>query len=277
MPVIGSLAGLFAPRVHLFLKRLSTRHENAATAAKQTEACAIALLSLQRSTHAAYRDMQSRFAALENQFAAEIESYRDRLEFVRLEILEQVQAGKAQNKTTAPYRILSEEKVEQARQAHDIRLNIGCGHKPLEQYLNVDRRPLPGVDIAASAQALPFDPESVARIHAAHLLEHFTKTELETSILPHWHTLLQRGGFLSAVVPDAEAMIAAYAKQEMNFSDLSSVTFGEQDYDDDFHYSMFSQGSLTSLLRRTGFKNIEFTASNRINGKCREMEVTAWK
>ena len=41
------------------------------------------------------------------------------------------------------------------------RLNLGCGHIPLDGYVNVDIRALPGVDVVAPVDALPFDPASV--------------------------------------------------------------------------------------------------------------------
>jgi len=171
-------------------------------------------------------------------------------------------------------RILAPEKLRALQAAGALRVNVGCGHVPLEAYLNTDMRELPGVDVVADAAGLPFDPGSVAEIHAAHLLEHFPIEHLRRVVLPHWHGLLRPGGELRAIVPDAEAMLADFAAGQMSFDDLREVTYGLQEYDGDYHYTMFARGQLAGLLREAGFVDVAFAAQGRRNGKCREMEIT---
>lgn len=211
-------------------------------------------------------------------FSEEITWCRERLEFVRLELFEQMRSGGFQvnNNIAAQAEVLNREKYDQAVQAGSFRLNIGCGHKPEPEYLNVDRRSLPGVDIVAEADCLPFESGSVREIYAAHLLEHFTQPRL-VKVVSYWHDVLTPEGYLRLVVPDAEAMFAAYMRGEMSFQNLREVTFGAQDYDDDFHYTMFTPGSLERLLKQSGFISVTALAVNRVNGKCREMEFSAVK
>ncbi len=57
------------------------------------------------------------------------------------------------------------------------RLNLGCGRKPMEGWVNLDSRPLPGVDVIADLDAcastpLPFADGTFEAFHASHLLEH---------------------------------------------------------------------------------------------------------
>jgi predicted SAM-dependent methyltransferase len=158
-----------------------------------------------------------------------------------------------------------------------VRLNVGCGHIPHPDKLNVDRRELPGVDVIADADNLPFEPASIDLIYAAHLLEHFPRRYLLDVLLPYWGSLLKSDGVLQLVVPDAQAMLAAYKREEMSFATLTEVTFGKQDYDGDFHYAMYSPQTLTELLSEAGFGQIEVLADDRINGDCREMEIQARK
>ena len=88
---------------------------------------------------------------------------------------------------------------------------------------------------------------------------------------------MKEGGYVRAVVPDAESMLRSYVDGSMTFDDLREVTFGLQEYEGDMHYTMFSQGSLKRLLEEAGLKRVQFIAAARPNGKCLEMEVVAYK
>lgn len=200
-----------------------------------------------------------------------------RLEFVRREILFEMRRGHARDVPAEDVlpRIVHPGKV--AGMGDDLRLNLGCGHLPLEGYVNVDARELDGVDVVADAGSLPFEPDSVAAIHSAHLLEHFPIEDLTRMLLPYWFSLLSPGGTFSAVVPDAETMLAEHAAGRMSFDDLRRVTYGEQEYEGNFHFNMFSQAMLCDLLRDTGFVNVALGVTGRRNGYCYEMEVRATK
>jgi hypothetical protein len=156
-----------------------------------------------------------------------------------------------------------------------LRINLGCGHLPLEDYVNVDRRDLPGVDIVAEAGNLPLAAGSVREIFSAHMLEHFSQEELRRRLLPYWYDLLAARGVFRAVVPDGEAMLTALAAATYPFEDFREVLFGAQDYDGDFHYNLFTPDSLCRLLQAAGYRNIKVLARGRRNGKCYEFEVAA--
>jgi len=159
----------------------------------------------------------------------------------------------------------------------NLRLNLGCGHLPAPDYFNIDARELPGVDMIADVRSLPFHPGTVAEIYAAHLVEHFTESELRSAIISGWRRVLKPGGLLRIVVPDAEGMIQAFSRGEYPFESLREVTFGSQDYPGNFHYTMFSRQSLRELLQSFGFSVGEYTAVARRNGLCLEMEIKAAK
>jgi SAM-dependent methyltransferase len=195
-------------------------------------------------------------------------------EFIRREMLFELRhGGHDKGVSSVPEtRVITPEKLAAA---DDIRLNLGCGHIPIEGYLNVDGRPLDGVDIVAEAGDLPFEPGTVAAIHSAHMLEHFPVEELRRRLLPYWFGLLRPGGVFSAVVPDAETMIDEYAAGRFPFDDLRLVTFGDQEYDGDFHFNMFSKASICEMLETAGFADVRVGEAGRRNGTCYEMEVAA--
>lgn len=211
--------------------------------------------------------------------AASVQYLLGRVEFVRRELMFEMRYGASTGTPVtdglrARTEILDEAKVDAARR-DGIRVNLGCGHVPLDGYLNVDRRALPGVDIVAEVDDLPFASGEISEIFSAHLLEHFPQEQLKRELLGYWRGLLKPGGTFAAVVPDGDGMAKAYLDGEYDFEQFRSVTFGGQDYDGDFHYNMLSPSSLSALLGDAGFGSVEVVAANRENGGCKELEIRA--
>lgn len=205
-----------------------------------------------------------------------------RVEFVRRELMFEMRYGASnvssstEDKIENTSEILNKEKIKLAKTI-GLRLNLGCGHIPLKDYLNVDRRKLSGVDIVAEVDNLPFEADQIDEIFSAHLLEHFPQEQLRRQLLPYWISLLKTDGVFHAVVPDAESMIKHYANGTYPYSSLREVTFGAQDYDGDFHYNMFVPEQLEELLMEAGLTDITWLAKGRQNGACLEMEFKALK
>ncbi|SEB00358.1 hypothetical protein [Variovorax sp. YR216] len=255
-------------------------HRQSRSAAEQeslAQSVPVALRAIRRDIHEVNAKQDQKTSELSN--AA---SYLfGRVEFVRRELLYEVRYGasaqhRAGEKLEATTQILAPEKLKDARRK-GLRLNLGCGHVPLDGYLNVDRRALPGVDLVAEIDNLPFQDGEISEIHSAHVLEHFPQEQLRRSLLPYWQGLLRTGGTLRAVVPDAEAMMDHYSRGEYPYQSLREVTFGGQDYEGDFHFNMFTPASLTELLEEAGFKNVRVVERGRRNGECYEFEIVATK
>lgn len=208
---------------------------------------------------------------------ADIDNVNKRLEFVRKEHLYELKYGQAaqagpQKKDA---KVLNRQKLDSM--SGELRLNIGSGHRPIDGFINIDGRELPGVDMVADAANLPFDEGGVSEIFSSHLIEHFPEEEFKRVILPHWHRLIKEQGLFRAVLPDWDEMIGQYVKGVYPFEKLREVTFGAQDYDGDFHFNMFSREGLKKMLEGAGFREVSFPVVGRINGDCYEMEVRAVK
>jgi predicted SAM-dependent methyltransferase len=156
-----------------------------------------------------------------------------------------------------------------------LRVNLGCGEQPWPDHVNVDLRPLPGVDVIADARRLPFEPGSLAELASAHLVEHFREHQLRTRILPYWRSLLRPGGRLRIVCPDWAAMLARLRDGGMPLATFKTITFGMQDYEGDDHFAMYTPDSLRAVLHDAGFTDVETVALDRMNGLCPEMELVA--
>lgn len=249
-------------------------HEGAAVAPLLLDVVATQHAALRA---AARRDQQTR-AEIEEGQSSLAELWR-RVEVVRREVLFELRYGPAETvrgpEVTMEPKILNVAKVE--AMGDDLFLNVGSGSLCVDGYLNVDIRAIDGVDVVADVGGLPFDDGTVAEVRSSHVLEHFPQEELRRRVLPHWVGKLRPGGTLRAVVPDAVSMMRACAAGAVSFEDLREVTFGGQDYEGDFHFTMFSVESLTLLLEQAGLVEVEVVADGRRNGMCLEMELVARK
>jgi hypothetical protein len=212
----------------------------------------------------------------------EVEDLRARIEMIRAEVMLEMRYGQgsAGHDVTRPATeveptIVDQAKVDAAVAAGEVRLNIGAGHVAMDGYLNVDMRELPGIEIVAAVDRLPFEPGDIAEIFSSHILEHFPEPALIRSLLPYWFSLLRPGGTFRAIVPDLDAMATAYAEGEFSFERLRLVTYGGQEYEGDFHFTGFTPASLASMLTETGFVDIAVIAAGRPNGECLEFEIVA--
>jgi predicted SAM-dependent methyltransferase len=156
-----------------------------------------------------------------------------------------------------------------------VRLNLGCGEKPLLDYINVDMRELPGVDVVADVRRLPYGPGTVAEISSAHLVEHFRQHHLKAVVLPYWRSLLAEDGRLRIVCPNWAVLIEQFNAGQITVDQLKQVTFGLQDYAGDDHFAMYTPDTLKQLLLETGFDNVEILEDRRQNGLSPEMELVA--
>jgi SAM-dependent methyltransferase len=283
-PLLRRLARPFMVRlhrrvVHWAWETTDTRFQNVEQVATATwtelrgvQRAVPTILGAIQTEHAVNREQarnQERLAELAT-------SVLERFQFVRNELLYELRYGarhEPEAEAVEEAKVLNPKKVEAA--GENLRLNLGCGHLALPDYVNVDFRPLDGVDVVADVRDLPFEDGSVAEVFSAHLLEHFPQEELERRVLPHLVSRLRPEGTFVAVVPDAETMVREYVAGRYSFEDLREVTFGDQEYAGDFHFTMFTPAALSALLEKAGLEQVEVRTTGRRNGTCYEMEVAA--
>jgi SAM-dependent methyltransferase len=193
-----------------------------------------------------------------------------RVETIRAEMLYELRYGRDRAPSTIESIIVRPEALE----VDDVRLNLGCGHIPLDGFVNIDMRPLPGVDVVAAVDDLPVEPGSIAEIFSAHVLEHFPEAELSRRLLPYWVSMLRPGGVFRAVVPDLPSMIQQYVQRDIDFESLRQVAYGGQEYEGDFHFTAFTTDRLGELMEGAGLTDIEVIATGRPNGDCLEFEIS---
>lgn len=198
-----------------------------------------------------------------------------RVESVRSELMFEMRYG-SRSGVDEPFepRVLDQAKVDE-QLASGLRVNLGSGMLTLDGYINVDMRELPGVDIVARVDNLPFEPGSLKELSSAHTLEHFPQEQLTRQLLPYWYSLLAVGGVFRATVPDLGAMIEQLRVGEISFDAFRLVAYGGQEYEGDFHHTGFTTESLGELLTEAGFVDVEVVEQARPNGACLEFEIVA--
>ena len=246
---------------------------NAITSANGTARLVMREIGEVRSTHADREETARRVAELRSDILPHIDTIKfllQRVETVRAEMLHELRYGH-DTKEVIETKIVNEAALHQG----ELRLNLGAGHITIDGYVNVDMRELPGIDVVAPVDALPFETASITEIFSSHVLEHFAELELRRRLLPYWSSLLRAGGTFRAIVPDLDAMTQAYTKGELAFETLRSVVYGGQEYEGDFHFTGFTPDSLEALLLESGFHDVRIIDRARPNGDCLEFEIAA--
>lgn len=137
-----------------------------------------------------------------------------------------------------------------------IFLNLGCGNKPLKNYINIDSREECNPDLVCDIRKLPYEDGTIDRILASDILEHVGRLEVET-VLKEWYRILKSEGILIIKTPNVDTIIDAYQVKKIPFGELVRKLYGNQIYVEDTHRSGFNPESLKQLLVSTGFKIIK--------------------
>jgi hypothetical protein len=186
----------------------------------------------------------------EEELARLVQSVLERFESVRNELL----SGR-ERYLDPPFepKVLHPERVEAARE--NLRLNLGGGHDTRPGYVIVDSQVLDAVDVLADPRDLPFESQSVSEIRADHILERYSRQEIERRLIPHWISLLRPGGSLVAVVRDGDAMVRGYVAGDLSFDELRDATFGDPS-GGEIRSTMFSPATLAQLLADAGVDEV---------------------
>ncbi|MDK9713625.1 MAG: hypothetical protein OEL86_05860 [Sulfuritalea sp.] len=138
-----------------------------------------------------------------------------------------------------------------------LRIHVGCGPIDIAGWVNVDARPFPHVHLASNSVALAeFSDGVLGEIYLCHVLEHFSFAEVD-QLLGTYHKKLSDGGVLRISVPDFDLAIAAYQASGEDLELIRMALMGGQDYEFNYHKSVFNKKLLTKLLTKTGFREIE--------------------
>lgn len=135
-------------------------------------------------------------------------------------------------------------------------LNLGCGTEKRADCININYRSEANPDLVCDVKKLPYSKQSVDKIVADDIVEHFGHKEVK-NVLTHWYELLRVGGTLEIKTPNIDTIIEAYQSGRIPISELIGKLYGRQRTRGDYHYNGFNPETITELLEGIGFKVIE--------------------
>ena len=125
------------------------------------------------------------------------------------------------------------------------RLNIGCGNKKLENYINIDVSSKYSPDVIASMEKLPFPNESISEIFTSHTLEHI---EDFRKGIEEMYRVLIKGGKLTIIVPYPSSLDTFHPHHIWYFSWNSMMPFIEGSEADDYEKVHFRRQERRFIL-----------------------------
>jgi predicted SAM-dependent methyltransferase len=93
----------------------------------------------------------------------------------------------------------------------NLRVNLGSGGDPAEGWINIDVHGAGPRQLRWDIrERLPFAESTVALVYASHVVEHLEFREETPALLQELHRVVQPGGGVRIVVPDAARFLEAY-------------------------------------------------------------------
>lgn len=175
------------------------------------------------------------------------------------------------------------------KSGNPVRLNLGCGDKLLDGYINVDvvdarleKKP----DIQSDLQDLSFiASNSVDEILSVHVVEHFWRWEVE-AVLSEWKRILKPNGKMILECPNLQSACETFLENP----DLRAgeggegqrtmwVFYGDPAWKDELmvHRWGYTPNSLGKMLEKIGFRQIRQEAAEFKLREPRDMRIVGIK
>lgn len=137
-----------------------------------------------------------------------------------------------------------------------IRLNLGCGRYPMEDFINIDKSKDVNPDLLADATDTPYYPNTVDEIYCGYMLEHLTWDEGQKA-LKHWLSMLKPGAEIRILVPDFDVLAKTYLENPSPTKMKHLNDYFIYSYDQESHHKYFySKALLKEAMEKAGFVDI---------------------
>ena len=142
-----------------------------------------------------------------------------------------------------------------------LKLNLGCGGRLLEDYVNIDSVGFGDKDSGRfttqmDVRSLEYSDDTVDEILAEFVLEHIPYFEVAETIWEWWR-VLKPGGTLKIMVPDFDIICREWLDGNLSYHMLHCQLFNSPIINPKKitpHYNAFNKTFLRELLEQEGFE-----------------------
>jgi predicted SAM-dependent methyltransferase len=154
--------------------------------------------------------------------------------------------------------------IRKQRIKHLKYLDIGCGPIMHKDFVNLDYKWIPGLDVCWNITKfkLPFPDNRFEGVFSEHTLEHIKLPETENLLL-EIKRILKPGGTVRIILPDGELYIDIYIRKRNGedvrmpyIEDFSPMARINGIFRNNDHQFIFDFLTLKKVLENAGFKNI---------------------
>lgn len=135
-----------------------------------------------------------------------------------------------------------------------IKINLGCGHSKIEDFLNLDINRNVGPDIVHDiTRTLPFKDGEVGEVWLIHVIEHIQE-KYHLNLFKEINRVLAYEGILVMAYPEFSRCATNYLINAKGMRDFWKATiYGRQNTPSDFHVSLIDTPLLIPVLTGLGF------------------------
>ena len=132
-----------------------------------------------------------------------------------------------------------------------MKLNCGCGNRPLKGYVNIDIDS-PHADIIADVTKLPFKECVFEEVYSRAVLEHISWRRT-FDVLYEWRRVLKFNGKLVVIVPDWDWL----KKQKKTAYEIAPWLLGAGRSEYDYHKAIFDKKTIIMFFKQIGMNKIK--------------------